>query len=285
MRSVSQDMALDEAFASVSPHARLLKLLLPTMADRDGRLEDRPRSIRALIFPHEPEVDADALLAELDRVGIIQRYEATGEDGTPVRCIAFTRWKREQRPHPKETSFHLPAPSSREVSRLGADASRRVPLGVDLGVVVGSGCGNGSSASQEPAAVAPVPLAQDAAETATRPPLVLSEQPAGKPPRKPSTAEVLYAKLEKHRRAECERADVAFVPESWSPQRVNTQLGPYAKGEPAAQAGFEAAWEAYLDEPTNAAKDPPWSIGYFLASFSTWASRAAREERAAGGAP
>jgi hypothetical protein len=100
--------------------------------------------------------------------------------------------------------------------------------------------------------------------------------PPGKPVRRPSFAEGLFVRLEASRQEACAQAGAEYVPEGWHPKRINAQLGFLAKASPEARAAFEAAWGAYLDEAANASRDPPFSLGFFLSSKSTWESRARR---------
>lgn len=127
------------------------------------------------------------------------------------------------------------------------------------------------------AAMAPPAAGQDG--------FTLQPTPAAKPPRKPSKAEALYALLEQDRQAECGRSGVAYIHEDWAPARVNKQLGEVARLPSEEGAKFEAAWHAYLDAPENAAREPPYSLGFFLASRSKWAARAQTAATEAGGAP
>lgn len=164
IRSVKPDFFMDEDTAVLHPDAQLLLIGLWTLADCDGRLEDRTRRIKAQVFPYR-DVDLDARLGDLEDARAIVRYEVGGNP-----CIQVVHFSRDQRPHPKETSFGLPPPpdplpttASREVSRQGVDASRR-------GLVVGgcgSGSGNGSgSGSSCPPVVGP-PVADDDLPDAT----------------------------------------------------------------------------------------------------------------------
>lgn len=105
--------------------------------------------------------------------------------------------------------------------------------------------------------------------------------PPEKPARRPSHAQALYQRLEASREEACEAAGVPFVPEAWPVARQNKQLGPVAASDAATRERFQAAWGVYLDDGTNAGRDPPFSLGWFLASRSTWESRALRS---AGGA-
>ena len=83
--------------------ARLLFIGLWTLADRAGRLEDRPKQIKMEIFPAD-NVDCDKALAELATIGVIDRYVAVGR-----RCIQVTNFAKHQNPHRDEKASVLPA--------------------------------------------------------------------------------------------------------------------------------------------------------------------------------
>lgn len=125
------------------------------------------------------------------------------------------------------------------------------------------------TARQATNATAPVPTMPERAE-------LRLVSPKAARTRKPSAAERLYAQLEATRKARCEERGVAFVAEDWAPARQNTNLGRFAKLEPAEQERFEAAWAEYLSDDAGAVRNPPWSLGWFLASKSTWESKALR---------
>ena len=103
IRTIKPDFFISETVASVSPLARLLFQGLWLLADREGRLHDKPGKIKVQVLPWD-ECDADALLADLDRVGLIQRYEASGE-----RCIQITSFLEHQRPNTREPESVIPA--------------------------------------------------------------------------------------------------------------------------------------------------------------------------------
>lgn len=107
----------DEDLADLSMAARVLFFGLWTLADKLGRLEDRPRMIRAEIFPYEPEIDVDSLLSELAKVKpggstFLTRYESNG-----CKCIQLTNFLKHQKPHPREADSTLPAPSRAKASQ------------------------------------------------------------------------------------------------------------------------------------------------------------------------
>lgn len=83
--------------------ARLLFIGLWTVADRAGRLLDRPKKIRMDIFPAD-SVDVEACLAGLAHLGFLHRYEVAGK-----KIIQITNWEKHQNPHVKEAPSTLPA--------------------------------------------------------------------------------------------------------------------------------------------------------------------------------
>lgn len=103
-RNIKPGFFKNECLAECTPWARLLAPGLWTMADREGRLEDRPKRIKAEIFPYD-DLDANALLDELARCGHIIRYESEGQ-----RFIHINGFVDHQRPHHLEEKSVIPAP-------------------------------------------------------------------------------------------------------------------------------------------------------------------------------
>lgn len=109
-RQLKPDFFADEDLSTRSHAARLLFQGLWTLADREGRLEDRPLKIKAALFPYEA-VDVEALLAELARPKqyapgmFIVRYEVEGR-----KYIQVCNFTRHQNCHPREQPSTLPAP-------------------------------------------------------------------------------------------------------------------------------------------------------------------------------
>lgn len=104
IRSIKPGFFTDDELAEVEPLGRLLFVGLWCLADREGRLEDRPRRIRAEVLPYD-DCDIDALLSELDRRGFITRYAAGDQ-----RLIQVTNFARHQAPNVKEPASTIPAP-------------------------------------------------------------------------------------------------------------------------------------------------------------------------------
>jgi hypothetical protein len=136
-RDIKPGFFLNEYLAACSPHARLLFIGLWMLADREGRLEERPKQIKAKIFPFE-DVDLEGLLEELAKSPegdhpFIQRYEVKGKS-----YIQVVNFLKHQSPHPKERPSEIPPPpeltaenrekslTSREISRQVSDNYRKL---------------------------------------------------------------------------------------------------------------------------------------------------------------
>lgn len=102
IRSIKPEFFLHEGMAELSPLHRLLFIGLWTLADKEGRIGDRPRRIKATLFPWDV-CDVDALLWDLAEHEFIVRHETDGKD-----CIELPTFRTHQRPHPKETDSTLP---------------------------------------------------------------------------------------------------------------------------------------------------------------------------------
>lgn len=81
---------------------RLLFAGLWVIADRDGRLEDRPKKIKMELFPADA-VDCDMMLGQLHKAGFVIRYEVDGQ-----KLIQVNNWAKHQSPHHTERASTLP---------------------------------------------------------------------------------------------------------------------------------------------------------------------------------
>lgn len=96
----------NEVLAAREPLTRLLFIGLWTLADREGRLEDRPRRIQAQILPYDAiGIGVDTMLDQLAEDGFIDRYNVDGQ--AYIQILAFGR---HQRPHSREVASIIPAP-------------------------------------------------------------------------------------------------------------------------------------------------------------------------------
>lgn len=81
---------------------RLLFAGLWTIADREGRIQDRPKKIKIDLFPAD-SVDVDAMLQLLHDSKFIVRYAVDG-----VRFIQIQNWGKHQNPHYAEKPSEIP---------------------------------------------------------------------------------------------------------------------------------------------------------------------------------
>ena len=88
--------------ADLGPLAQLLFAGLWCMADKEGRLEDKPRLIKAEVFPYY-DVDVNGELTKLARLGFVNRYQV-GEQS----LIEVCNFKEHQSPHHTEKPSTLP---------------------------------------------------------------------------------------------------------------------------------------------------------------------------------
>jgi len=105
-RSIKPGFFQNEQLAELAFETRLLFIGLWCMADRAGRLPDRPKRVKIELFPADA-VDADRALEALAEVGLIQRYQVGTE-----RYIQVTNFTKHQYPHHRETASVIPAPEA-----------------------------------------------------------------------------------------------------------------------------------------------------------------------------
>lgn len=137
IRSIKPDFFLDEKLADLSPTHRLVFVGLWTLADRRGRLEDRPRWIKAQVAPYD-DCDIDRVLNDLSGSGFIVRYEAEGK-----QCIWVVNFEKHQRFSGKEAESESDLPSCPEPGK------QRGSIGEALGKHPGSQEGKGREGKVE----------------------------------------------------------------------------------------------------------------------------------------
>lgn len=145
-RTVRPEFFSNELLAECSMAARLAFVGLWTLADREGRLEDRPKRIGALLFPYDRDIDVNKLLDELQSRGFIQRYDAGG-----IRVVSVTSFVKHQHPHPKEPPSTLPEKPENPQQNQGAAEDHGEPWRstVNPALPSGSSGSSGPSGSSE----------------------------------------------------------------------------------------------------------------------------------------
>lgn len=101
-RNIKPGFFKNEDLAECSVWARLLFPGLWMLADREGRIEDRPKRIKGEIFPFDA-VEVEPLLLELVQWGFIRRYQADAK-----KCIQINNFAIHQCPHATEKDSDLP---------------------------------------------------------------------------------------------------------------------------------------------------------------------------------
>ena len=104
-RNIKPGFFKNEILGVADPLYSLLFEGLWVLADRCGRLEDRPLRIKAEIFPYRDGLDMNAMLEWLVFNGFIQRYTSEGK-----KCILVVEFVKHQNPHKNESESELPAP-------------------------------------------------------------------------------------------------------------------------------------------------------------------------------
>lgn len=117
-RNLKPKFFKNEDLADLAFEYRLLFQGLWCEADREGRLEDRPKRIKAEVFPYD-EVDVEDGLCKLHASGFIDRYEFDGSKY--IQVVAFAK---HQNPHCKEAASTIPAPCSSSASTEISGTSR-----------------------------------------------------------------------------------------------------------------------------------------------------------------
>ena len=107
-RIIKPGFFMNDELAEIEPLGRLLFAGIWTIADREGRLEDRAKKIKAEVLPYD-DCDVDFLLDELHNRGFITRYSINGK-----KYIQIVNFSKHQNPHQNEKASTIP-PFSEEV--------------------------------------------------------------------------------------------------------------------------------------------------------------------------
>lgn len=107
-RNIKPGFFKNEILGVADPLYSLLFEGLWVLADRSGRLEDRPLRIKGEVFPYRDGLDMDGMLNWLQENGFIQRYTSSGK-----KCILVLEFVKHQNPHKNETDSELPPPDNK----------------------------------------------------------------------------------------------------------------------------------------------------------------------------
>lgn len=175
-RNIKPGFFSNDELADIQPLGRLLFIGLWTIADREGRMEDRPRRIKAEILPYD-DCDVDALLSDLHKHGFILRYEVCGE-----RFIQVVNFVKHQNPHVKESASAIPAPGEHHTSPV-QESDKEQPEPEQAGLIPDSGfripdSGLSDSPMAESRAAVPAPISVPVVSAAPAPTKTKSKAPA-----------------------------------------------------------------------------------------------------------
>lgn len=124
-RNIKPGFFANEDLAECTPWARLCFIGLWLLADREGRLEDRPKRIKGELFRFD-SIEVDPLLGELEARGFVVRYR--NSDGSFIQVCKFSE---HQTPHYSEKPSAIKPPSLQECATLEEaefrEASRNQP--------------------------------------------------------------------------------------------------------------------------------------------------------------
>jgi hypothetical protein len=118
-RNIKPGFFVNEDLTEIEPLGRLLFAGLWCLADREGRLEDRPKKIKLSILPAD-NCDIEALLNELQQRAFLIRYEVNG-----VKYIQIKNFAKHQSPHHKEVASVIPAPPNHVDSGKNPDTTTK----------------------------------------------------------------------------------------------------------------------------------------------------------------
>lgn len=110
IRYLKPEFFTDEDLAELPFQTRLMYAGLWCHADKAGRLENRPKYLKAMIFPYDT-IDVEKQLSMLsngkgaNKAPFIQRYEIEGK-----QYIQILSWNKHQVPHHTEKESIIPDP-------------------------------------------------------------------------------------------------------------------------------------------------------------------------------
>ena len=101
-RNIKPGLFSNELLAELPAFDRLLFIGMWCLADREGRLEDRPKRIKMELFPCDA-YDVNEGLDSLAKAGFVNRYQVEG-----FSVIEIINFQKHQNPHGSEKDSALP---------------------------------------------------------------------------------------------------------------------------------------------------------------------------------
>jgi hypothetical protein len=102
IRTIKPEFPQSESMGRISRDARLLFIMMWTLADDAGRLRGTSRMLASLLFPYDEDAPKliDGWLAELEHEKCIQRYTADGHGYAQI--LKWTEHQRIDKPSPSK---------------------------------------------------------------------------------------------------------------------------------------------------------------------------------------
>lgn len=137
-RNIKPGLFKNEVLGVADPLYTLLFEGLWVLADRSGRLEDRPLRIKAEVFPYRDGISMPAMLDWLQANGFIRRYTVGGSG-----VIQILNFEKHQNPHKNEAESELPSIESADApsEKIGSapesiGSTRADSLSTDSGFLI-----------------------------------------------------------------------------------------------------------------------------------------------------
>lgn len=102
-RNIKPSLFKNELLGVADPMVTILFTSLWCLADKLGRVEDRPLRIKAETFPYRDSLDINGYLTVLAQLGFIHRYQSNG-----ISVIQIINFDKHQNPHHTEKDSCLP---------------------------------------------------------------------------------------------------------------------------------------------------------------------------------
>lgn len=120
IRTIKPDFFTSEDIVSLTPLARLFYVALWCEADREGRLEWKPRTLKFRYLPGD-DCDMDALTGELTGAGLVVLYEVHGKVYAEIPSF-----KKHQIINNREAQSSIPEPEPPRVPDASLTRASRV---------------------------------------------------------------------------------------------------------------------------------------------------------------
>lgn len=132
IRYLKPDFFKDEDLAKLPVETRLFFAGLWCLADRAGRLEDRPGRLKIEIFPYD-DIDVERCLQQLAEPKknsgqpFINRYQTDKQ-----RYIQIINWNKHQRPHHTEKESQIPPTTPLMEKGMGMGMEKQLKASTEL---------------------------------------------------------------------------------------------------------------------------------------------------------